>query len=49
MVSAMRSGAGEKELARKLKDMQGELTACKKENARLKRENAGLRAQLKGA
>jgi chromosome segregation ATPase len=48
IMSALKIGAGEKELAEKLREVQGELSACKKENARLKRENVGLRAQLKG-
>ncbi|KAI9787149.1 MAG: hypothetical protein M1839_003384 [Geoglossum umbratile] len=48
MMSALKIGAGEKELAEKLREVQGELAAYKKENARLKRENVGLRAQLKG-
>jgi chromosome segregation ATPase len=48
MMSALKTGTGEKELAEKLREVQGELSAYKKENARLKRENVGLRAQLKG-
>ena len=48
MMSALKTGTGEKELAEKLKEVQGELATYKKENARLKRENVGLRAQLKG-
>jgi len=48
MMSTLKRGTGEKELAEKLREVQGELSAYKKENARLKRENVGLRAQLKG-
>ncbi|KAH0569231.1 hypothetical protein GP486_000048 [Trichoglossum hirsutum] len=48
IISALKVGAGEKELADRLREVQDELSACKKENARLKRENVGLRAQLKG-
>ncbi|KAH0541284.1 hypothetical protein FGG08_004208 [Glutinoglossum americanum] len=48
MMSALKIGSGEKELAEKLREVQGELSTYKKENARLKRENVGLRAQLKG-
>ncbi|KAI9774280.1 MAG: hypothetical protein M1840_004174 [Geoglossum simile] len=48
MMSALKIGTGEKALAEKLREVQGELAAYKKENARLKRENVGLRAQLRG-
>jgi len=47
ILKAVRAGEGVDELKKKLKENQEEAAKLKRENGRLKRENIGLRAQLK--
>ncbi|KAI7375620.1 hypothetical protein KC328_g14627, partial [Hortaea werneckii] len=47
ILKAVRGGDGVEELKKKLKESQEDAAKLKKENSRLKRENVGLRAQLK--
>lgn len=47
VLKAVRGGDGVEELRKNLKDAQDEAVKLRRENARLKRENVGLRAQLK--
>ncbi len=47
VMGAVRAGGREDEWKRHLTEMERELAGVRKENARLKREAAGLRAQLK--
>ena len=47
ILKAVRVGEGAEELKKKLKESQDEAAKLKRENGRLKRENLGLRAQLK--
>ncbi|KZF19357.1 hypothetical protein L228DRAFT_250947 [Xylona heveae TC161] len=48
VLKSVRGGEGEEEMRRQLKEAQEERTRAVRENMRLKRENAGLRAQLRG-
>lgn len=47
IVKAVRAGEGVDELKRKLKESLEEVATLRRETSRLKRENAGLRAQLR--
>ena len=47
ILKAVKGGEGVEELKKKLKESQDEAAKLKRETSRLKRENVGLRAQLK--
>ncbi|KAF7186480.1 Phosphatidylinositol 3,4,5-trisphosphate-dependent Rac exchanger 1 protein [Pseudocercospora fuligena] len=47
ILKAVRGGEGVEELKKKLKEAQDEVVMLRRESSRLKRENVGLRAQLK--
>ena len=47
ILDAVKSGAGVHEMKTKLKESQDEASRLRKENQRLKRENLGLRSQLR--
>lgn len=49
VLKAVKGGEGGREMSAKLKEAQDEAARLRKENQRLKRENLGLRSQLKGA
>ena len=48
VLKSVKDGVGTQEIRTKLKESQDEAARLRKENQRLKRENLGLRSQLKG-
>ena len=48
VLKSVKDGVGTQEMRGKLKESQDEAARLRKENQRLKRENLGLRSQLKG-
>jgi hypothetical protein len=47
ILRAVRGGDGVEELRRKLKEVNDEAVKLRRETSRLKRENVGLRAQMR--
>ncbi|KAF2861819.1 hypothetical protein K470DRAFT_281366 [Piedraia hortae CBS 480.64] len=48
ILNVVRGGEGVEEMKRRLKEAQDDAAKLRRENGRLKRENVGLRAQIKG-